>query len=323
MRIRRIVLAVLLLIAAARLDALNERIGPWKVVVGRYTLQSNRWVNLHQRLMQEAMYGDPPPSALSGAEMERWKGFVDRYRLFVARRDPIHNAELIALNRALSDSPDELPAAVPEAAAAVLRDAMPLYEPQWVIDDRVNRFWIAAARPLLESAGEELATAHEDVYPRPFPTEIRVDVSPLAGEYGAYTVGEGAVAHTVMSSTDPGYKEFFALEMLFHEPSHAIVGPNSRDAVGEDLARGQRETGLRAPPGLWHAILFYTSGELTRRALARRGISDYQPFIIGMYERAYSRFRASLEKHWQDYLDGEATRAEAIREIVLATGTKE
>jgi hypothetical protein len=109
MRIRRIVLAVLLVIAAAApLHALNERIGPWKVVVGRCTLQSNRWVNLHQRLMQEAMFGDPPPSALSGSELERWKGFVDRYRLFLARRDPIHNAELIALNRALSDSPDEL-----------------------------------------------------------------------------------------------------------------------------------------------------------------------------------------------------------------------
>jgi hypothetical protein len=152
----------------------------------------------------------------------------------------------------------------------------------------------------------------------PFPKHILVDVSPLAWEFGAYTVGEGESAHTVVTSTEPGYQGFAALEMLMHEPSHAIVGATS-GAVGDDLARASRETGLKPYANLWHAILFYTSGELTRRALARRGVSNYRPVILDMYERGFGGFRQSLETHWQAYLDGKVSREAAIRQILVET----
>src|SRR3712207_9297949 len=67
---------------------------------------------------------------------------------------------------------------------------------------------------------------------------------------------------------------------------------------------------LKPLANLWHAILFYTSGELTRRALARRGVSDYQPYILGMYGRGFGGFRRALETHWQAYLDGKVSRSE-------------
>ena len=34
--------------------------------VGRYTLQSNPWVNLHQRLVHEVRFKTPPPERLTG-----------------------------------------------------------------------------------------------------------------------------------------------------------------------------------------------------------------------------------------------------------------
>jgi hypothetical protein len=70
---------------------------------------------------------------------------------------------------------------------------------------------------------------------------------------------------------------------------------------------------------LWHAILFYTSGELTRRALARRGVSEYRPFILDMYEGPFRGFRQSLETHWQAYLDGKLSREAALRQILIET----
>jgi hypothetical protein len=288
--------------------------------VGRYRLQSNPWVNLHQRLIHEARFQTAPPSALSGDELSKWKESVETYRAFLGKRNPVFDQELIGMNAALSaTSRQEPPGSIPKAALAALEAAMPLYRAvQWEEDDRANRFWIAIAEPMLASAAEELVDAHAKAYGIPFPKRILVDVSPFAWEFGAYTVGEGESAHAVISSTDPGYQGFAALEMLMHEPSHAIVAPAS-GAIGSDLARAAKELGIRPYSYLWHAILFYTSGELTRRALARRGVRDYRLSIAGMYERGFRGFKESLETHWQAYLDGKVSREVAIRQILIET----
>jgi hypothetical protein len=106
--------------------------------------------------------------------------------------------------------------------------------------------------------------------------------------------------------------------MLMHEPSHAIVDAES-GAIGSDLTKAAKELGVKPRYNLWHAILFYTSGELTRRALAKRGVSDYKPVILNMYERGFQGFKQPLETHWQAYLDGKVSREEAIRQILIET----
>jgi hypothetical protein len=290
--------------------------------VGRYHLQSNAWVNLHQRLLHEARFDTAPPAALSGEDLSRWKATVETYRKFLANRNPIFDDELIRVNAALSAmSTPELGDSIPEPAATALKRAMPLYRTvQWEKDDRVNRFWMAVATPMLASAAEELADAHEKAYGRPFPKHILVDVAPFAWEFGAYTVGQGVSAHVVISSTNAGNQGFAALEVLMHEPSHAIVDATS-GAIGPDILRASHELGVKPPLNLWHAVVFYTAGELTRRALAQRGVRDYQPYIIKMYDRAFRGLRQPLEKHWQAYLDGTVSREEAIRQIVIETGS--
>ena len=291
------------------------------VKVGRYRLQSNPWVNLHQRLLYAAQFEPVTPASLSGDDLSKWNNAVDAYRAFAGKRSPISDVELVRLNTALSaTSTWNLPSSLPKAAATVLEAAMPIYRvAQWEEDDRANRFWIAMAEPMLASAGEELAAAHAKAYGVPFPTDILVDVVPFGWQFGAYTVGEGEHAHTVVTSMEPGYQGFAALEMLMHEPSHAIVGGGSKDAIGVDLARVSRELKIRPYANLWHAILFYTSGELTRRALAKRGVSNYHPVILDMYQRGFAGYRKSLETHWQAYLDGKISREDAIKQIVIET----
>jgi hypothetical protein len=288
--------------------------------VGRYRLQSNPWVNLHQRLLYEARFETAAPGGLSGEDLSRWKKAVEAYRAFFGKRNPILDGELIRLNAVLSATRTrELPDSIPEAASAALKAAMPLYRvAQWEEDDRANRFWIAVAEPMLASAAEELADAHAKVYGMPFPRHIFVDVSSFAGEFGAYTVGEGESAHVVISSVVPGNQGFAALEFLMHEPSHAIVGATS-GAIGTDLVQTAHDLNVKPPYNLWHAILFYTSGELTRRALAKRGVSDYRPIILDMYDRGFRGFKQPLETHWQAYLDGKVSREVAIRQIVIET----
>jgi hypothetical protein len=291
------------------------------VTVGRYRLQSNPWVNLHQRLLYEAVFKvDKPPAGLSSDGLAKWKQAVEDYRAYVGRRHPIFNEELVRINDVLAEtSADRLPDTIPAAAKRVLEVAMPLYrQAQWEEDDRANRFWMAVAEPLLASAGEELAAAHAKAYDVPFPKRILVDVTSFAWQFGAYTVGEGESAHVTVASKDNGNQGFAALETLMHEPSHAIVGSNE-GAIGSDLKRLSAETGLKPMANLWHAILFYTSGELTRRALARRGVGGYRPIILDMYERGFRDYRRSLETHWQAYLDGKVSREAALRQILVET----
>jgi hypothetical protein len=112
---------------------------------------------------------------------------------------------------------------------------------------------------------------------------------------------------------------FAALELMFHEPSHGIVGP-SFGAIGPEIAEIEKRLHRVAPRQLWHAILFHTSGELTRRALARRGVTSYVPFFVGMFEGPYRREADALREHWQAYLDGRTERGVALERIVRETG---
>jgi hypothetical protein len=288
--------------------------------VGRYHLQSNPWVNLHQRLLYEAQFDDAPLTSLAPNDLAAWKAAVEEYRKFVRKKQPINSKELMDIDAALAGTRGwELADSVPAAAATVLKSTMPLYRrTQWEDDDRVNRFWIAVAQPLLACAAEELAAAHAKVYGVAFPKRILVDVSAAAWRFGAYTVGEGDFAHAIIASTNPDTQGFGALESLMHEPSHAIVDARS-GAIGPDLVHASQELNLRPMANLWHAILFYTSGELTRSWLARHGVTNYRPFILNMYSGPFRGFQNALETHWQGYLDGKVTREVAIRQILTET----
>ena len=295
---------------------------PAQVEVERFRMQSNLWVNLNERLSYDAAFGAPDPLGLTAEETAAWTAAVDAYRSWVNKRSPIFDAELIAVSRTLSETRGrKLPDSIPEAPRKVLNEARPLYEKeQWIKDDTANRFWMSVAEPLLRSCAAELAAAHEKAYGMPFTKRSFVDASPYAGEFGGYTVGDAASVHTIISTTETGYAGFAALEMLMHEASHGVVAPSS-GAIGADLARLAKETGRTPPRGLWHALLFYTSGELTRRALLARGVAEYRPAIEGrLFDGPFQGMKEPFEAHWRAWLDGALTRDEAIRRILLDIG---
>ena len=291
-------------------------------LAGRFHLQSRFWVALHQTLLRAAQQGDVENPGADEAERAVWDAAVAAYRERFAESSHLFDEVLVAVNDRLSAVEDAaalppLPGGLESTLAAVAG----VYRSRlWPAHEGASRFFLAVATTLLEQAGGELVAAHERVYGAAYPASVTVDVAPYGGPFGAYTTIQRGFVHTTMSSLDAGYQGFRALEMVLHEASHAVVG-GGEGAIGPEIDAAARALGVLAPRQLWHAVLFYTSGELTRRALAARGVAAYRPYAYdGLYDRAFTGTRAPLETHWQAYLDGRSTREEAIRGLVKATG---
>lgn len=289
----------------------------------RWQLQSNFWVNAHQTILYAAQNGKGADPAWTIGEQTAWRDALEFYRIHFLGRSPVFDEELIRINDTLTNTPaSSFPEGLDEAFVNALKKAAAVYRRNlWPADDRANRFWISMAQTMLKDAGDDLADDHSKVYGLEYPARIRVDVAPYAGEFGAYTTAVDGFVHTTISSRDPSYQGFAALEMLLHEGSHAIVGANS-STIGLVLTNAARERRLLLPRQLWHALLFYTSGELTRRALAARGI-EYVPYADrgAMYETAFKNMRTSLDSVWRAYLDGKSSREDALVRIAEATGS--
>jgi len=204
-----------------------------------------------------------------------------------------------------------------ESAAVVYRERW------WPDDDRKNREWIEAIAPLVRRLGGPLADELSAVYQSPWQADpIRVDVVGYAGPFGAYTTLNPT--HITVSSTDPRNQGLSAFEILFHEASHPLA-----IAVQDAIIEACHERGVPIPRDLWHALLYYTTGEMVRRAAADGKLrlpgtasgkppDAYTPYAYryGLYSRGWENYQRLLEAYWKPYLDGKVDFQRAINSLV-------
>lgn len=276
-----------------------------------FELRSDFNLNLHQRLMGDIEAEQPRDfSALSAADREVWEGVLAEYRKQFKGKSPVFDPALVEIDLQLGRGQ------MPDLVRPLLERAAPVYRKYWwSADDAANREWIANARSLLDKHAERLAAEHGRVYGMPWPKLARVDVASYGGRVGAFTNSSAAGPHTVLENHHQNYVGLQALEMVFHEASHQFVDEVG-GTIGDPINEHAKRLGAKPPPQLWHAILFYTSGELTRRALAADGIK-YEP--VGyrtVFTRSMGAYLKSLDKWWKPVLDGTASREEAIAKIV-------
>ena len=323
-------------------------------------LHSGFWINLHHFLYLEARlrstaadpashesqaqpeYSSSPPAGdLTPAEQTAWTAALDAYARDWSQRDLLHNLDMTIVNDRLAElescadiSASAAPQCVPGLRAdlvAALEKAAPVYRAHWwPQQDRENRAWMAAVTPLVHGMGSNLANELIRVYQHPWPEgHLRVDVVWYAGPEGSYTSLNPA--HITIASHDSRNQGLAAFEMLFHEASHTLA-----DGLNEAIARRCRDLGKPIPRDLWHALLFYTTGELVRREIASspapvttadKGSSasaaspaSYTPYAIrnGLYDHGWNDYDMALERFWQPYLDGAVDFDTAIAHIISA-----
>jgi len=236
------------------------------------------------------------------------------------RREIVKRALLTDEAAKINDSLSSLEAApslkdsgLPPELIAVLDAAAPVYRARWWPDhDRANRMWVRAAAPLIAKHNDTLKMELATIYASDWPsTPIRTDIAEYASWAGAYTtIGP---THITLSSVNPANQGNAALEVLFHEASHAIVF-KVRNALSAE-ARAQKK--IFHHSDFWHAVLFYSTGEMVRRQL-----DGYTAYAAknGLYERVWRGVPEILDADWKPYLDGKIDLATAVRRVVNAYG---
>jgi hypothetical protein len=306
-----------------------------------FEFHSGFWLNLHHTLYREArLRRDSPSSAdnsllsgLSPSEQRIWKSAVSYYLKNYAGKDLYFSLEMVLIKNQLGDfetCPDlaglkrkSCDAGLPQGLTEALDSAAPIYRAHlWPEHDRMNRRWIFTVAPLVRRNGLGLSHRLAEIYQTDWPKyRIRVDVTAYANAEGAYTTLDPL--RVTISSTDSRNQGTEGLEVLFHEASLGIS-----DNVQDAIIRECHQRNIPIPRDLWHALLFYTAGEVIRSAVpAPKGpgvTSDGSPASISHFlqERLDSRgwhdYYQVLSDYWQPYLDGNVGFEDAIAHMVSA-----
>jgi hypothetical protein len=308
-----------------------------------YEFHSGFWLNLHHTLYRIARVQRSPNSAansaatipampnLSPAEQRAWNTAIAFYAKAYAEKDLTVSLDMILIKNQLGDfetcedlagfRKKSCDAGLPAKLTEILDSAAPIYRAHlWQDQDRTNRLWIRAVAPLIRRNGVDLSHRLAEIYQTNWPKErIRVDVTSFASSTGAYTTLDPL--RVTVSSTDPRNQGTEALEVLFHEASHGIA-----DSVQNAIFRECRQREKPIPRDLWHALLFYTTGEVIRPLSLNdpqgsgSATSGYVPYAVreGLYKRGWENYLRVLTQYWQPYLDGTVPFDDAIAHMVSA-----
>ena len=301
-----------------------------------FEFHSGFWLNLHHTLYRQARQLRTPglsPVApignLSATEQKAWDAAIAYYAQTYAGKDLLFSLDLVLIKNQLGDfeTCDDLAglkkrtcdAGLPKRLTEVLDGAAPVYRAHlWADHDRANRRWIAAVAPLVRRSGVDLSHRLAEIYQTDWPRErIRVDVTAFANASGAYTTLDPL--RVTVASTDTRNQGPEALEILFHEASHGIA-----DSVQNAILRECRQRDKPVPRDLWHALLFYTTGEIIRPTVVSSdqgpAKASYVPYAVreGLYKRGWENYLRVLTDFWQPYLDGKTSFDDAIAHMVSA-----
>jgi hypothetical protein len=296
-----------------------------------FEFHSGFWINLHHFLYQQAFWRKAAAAEklaktdkLSDAQRREWSLALDYYAASMIDRDLLFDDGMVAIKTSLAAAegkPSLAGSGLDEKLVGALERAAPVYRAAWWPEhDRLNRAWIEAVRPLVRKYHDGLAPKIAAAFREKWPPEpIRVDVTFFAHRVGAYTTDNPL--HVTISSTHPSNQGEYALEILFHEATHALVDTNA-GAVGLAIAREAKARNRPVPDRLWHTVLFFTTGELVRRAYEGGGVKGYVPYAykFGLYERSpeAGTERRALEAYWLPYLDGKLSFDDAVSRLVEA-----
>jgi hypothetical protein len=273
------------------------------------------WVNLHHTLYHQAAGKKAGRtsnlSMLTTAEATAWSEALDYYERNLTEHDLLEFS-MIRINGGLAaagDAPSLKGSEAPKLVVRLLEKIAPVYRAHWWTEhNRKNHEWIDQVTPLIAMYEKTLRPALSHAYNTPWPKDrIRVEMSYYTTGKSAYTSLRPTLI--TISSWSPRNVGPAGLETIFHEAGHGLV----QEVIDEISAAENRSGRKLSHQDLWHAVIFYTTGELVRRH-----VPVLVPYAMkhGMWENAWPNFLPLMEKHWKPFLDGSGRFEESIDQLV-------
>jgi hypothetical protein len=284
-----------------------------------FEFHSGFWVNLHHTLYNQASGKKagrtPDLSELKPAETTAWNNALDYYERNLVQHDLLEfsmieiNGALAVTGDAASLNTSENTSEVPKPLVQILEKAAPVYRAQWWTEhNRKNHEWIDQITPLIAQNEKTLRPALSHAYNTPWPEgRIRVEMSYYTTGKSAYTSLRPTIV--TISSWSRRNEGPAGLETIFHEAGHGLI-QNVTDEIGAAENRLGRKLSHQ---DLWHAVIFYTTGELVRRHLA--ALVPYAT-KYGMWESSWPNTLPVFEKDWKPFVDGKGDFRDSIGRIV-------
>ena len=293
-----------------------------------FEFHSSFWLNLHHFLYQQALVrsGNTRAARTGGEAVFKepqlpeadlaWSAAVDYYGASLINRDLLFDQGMVDTNARLSqvgEVSNPSVSGLDPTLLSKLRGAAPVYRSHWWSQhDLTNRAWVASVSPLLKQMGDEISARLMSLYGAKWPeASVRVEMVSYANWAGAYTSDHPLLI--TLASDDKPDRKYEGLETLFHEASHAF-DPLQEEKIANECRAQKR----RPPRNLWHAMIFYTTGEVVKKALAEHHLGSYIPYAYhyGIYDRGWKDYLKALEADWQPYLDGKTDFDHALSSLV-------
>jgi hypothetical protein len=319
----------MLLIAAGPCNGQQQREPVF--VTPHFALHSDLEVNVHDALLAagtarragqpERFGGESDVACFDALPVEQrvaWNHAVDYYAEVIAPGTAFDRSQILPRLALLWQSEDWA-SGDERTFIAIARSfrsaASPAYERcRWPAQDARNRRWIDMLRPALERHEDAVSRRLVELYGMdwaalPIPVDIVETVSWAGGDSISANPPPG---HVWISSTLDAYQTpSAALEVVFHEASHLLTG--NRSPLRAALAAASVGAAQPPPGELWHAVLFYTTGEAIRRQLAGQ---DHVPLIYAL--DIFRNVRDPIAAAFAPYLDGERSLTESAAALVQA-----
>ncbi len=296
----------------------------------QFRLESKEWPNLHSFLYvlarsrmgaqdsRRVAVRDAPSDlagfdTLSAEERKTWNDAIAVYQANAAGLD-ISHGKLVDVNYAVADLTSGQGIEAARGIPIELRDALQKAEPVyrkvwWPRHDAANQAWIRELRPQIRRYGPQIVQRLESAFQHPWAAgPLRVEVVAYANWAGAFTTDDPPLI--TMSSLNEEHRGADAVEQLFHECSHLMMG-----TVDASLRSHAQKVGKELSRDVLHTILFYTVGQVVSQILP-----EHVPYAIhyGLWQGGWKKNYEMLKLYWQPYLDGKTSMDEAMDGLLRA-----
>ncbi len=291
-----------------------------------YSFELNYWFNMHHFAWLESMLRtEIDSSQLTGKEHKKARVAVDQLVAYYVKglvHEDLRTSDYMRdFKQWITGSPDlnNIPEQFIEHFEQ-LQKFDPIYQSEfWPGHKKVCLEVLNDNLELVRNTEEQFVEKHTEVTRQFWQEEkIKVDIVYVAkaSKWNLRNRPYTSIfpTHVVMNAYGEAEVPGNWVELLYHESAHPLILPGYY-FVGGTIADVATKLSIKPPRQLWHAYLFFFTGEISRELFSQQAVT--YPEIYMERNSVFSNYLPALKKHLTPYINNKVTLAEATESILL------